>query len=219
MAGYIRIDKDQVADQRLYDLAERVAPVWTFAKDLPELERRHALRHALLGVTVTLWAYADSHIRADNSVTVTLDGLSAILNVPVTVLAQFPPQWIKVRADGYVELPGYCEKNLVRARDLRHDDRAAKREHERELAAERQRRKRKKDRESVTGVTSRKSARDSNAVTPHTGTGTGTLDHTRYRTDGAATRAAGPAAAAAPRKSFADDFVQRFGEPPAKAKP
>jgi hypothetical protein len=182
MGGYIRVDKDQVADQRLYDIADGIASDWTISEgtnDLSNNDLRHALRNALLGVTVTLWAYADTHIHSDDSLHVTLDGLAAIVGAPVTWLQALPEGWLRVREDGNVELPGYCAKNHIKARDLRREARNGRAEDEREKARIRQQKHRANLRLSVTPVTSRKKARDSNGVTPYTGPGPGPLDQTR----------------------------------------
>jgi hypothetical protein len=227
MGGYIRVDKDQPNDTRLLDLADRVADSWQvsvirgeiagaaqFADDLSAIENRHALRNALLGALVTLWCYADTHIRSDDTLPVTVSGLAPVLGLPVTVLKAFPRDWLIERKDGIVELPGYCAKNGITPKDIRKENNDARREHERAKARERQQRHRDKQRESVTGVTSRKKRRDSHGVTGHTGTGTGTSDLTSTVPARAAPLAAALEAAATPRKSFDEDFRGRFGTEP-----
>lgn len=202
MGGYIRIDKDQAADRRLFDLADRLAETWHVTavnghggEDLSSNDTRHALRNALLGALVTLWVYADTHIESDNSLRVTLSGLAPIVGLPVEILRALPDNWLRVRSDGYVELPGYCLKNNVRARDLRHTDLNAQRQdHKRELAAERQRRHRQKVKTNVT----RKPSRSRHDLVTTTGTGTGPLDLTGT-VPGGAPLAANPERAAAAR--------------------
>lgn len=220
MGGYIRLDKDQAADKRLYDLADRLAQTWAVTAvnghaghDLSSNDNRHALRNALLGGLVTLWVYADTHIRSDDSLRVTLTGLAPIVGLPVDMLQALPETWLRVREDGYVELPGYCRKNHIRARDLRRQDIDAKRAHELDLNAERQRRHREKKKQRPV---TEKGERYSNGVTGHTGTGPGPLDPTRDRDPGASLAAG--LGAAAPRADFETDFRQRFGaDPPIKA--
>jgi len=231
MGGYVRIDKDLVSDQRLFHVADRLASHWRLTQvrgmageDLPETVTRHALRHAIVGVLVTLWVYADTYIKSDDSVTVTLAGLATIVNLPVEILQMLPETWLRVREDGTVQLPNYCAKNHIRARDLRHADAEEKRDRKRELAAERQRRRRRKQRgnshapsRANNGVTP---PRDSNAVTHDTGTGTGPLDRTQYR-DPVKSAATPPpvaqAAPAPPRKTFEQEFAARFGVSPDEA--
>jgi hypothetical protein len=221
MAGYIRIDKDQVADQRLFDVADELAEHWRISHgtdDLSPNDFRHALRNALLGALVTLWAYADTHIRSDDALRVTLEGLAPIVGLPVEILEVLPEDWLQVNEEGCVVLPGYCEKNNIRARDLRKQDLSEKRQRELQQGAERQRRHREKRLGKRNGRVTQKSSRDRNGVTHPTGTGTGPLDPTGTVPESAAPRAAGRGAAAAPRQSFDEDFTQRFGRPPVSAK-
>jgi hypothetical protein len=217
MAGYIRIDKDQVEDQRLFDAADGLAHNWCISEGTDDLGRndlRHAICHALLGVTVTLWAYADTHIQSDDSLRVTLDGLATILGAPVTWLEALPQEWLRVREDGNVELPGYCAKNHIRARDLRRDARNARTEDKREKDRLRQQKYRESLKTRVTHVTSRNGHRDNAVVTGHTGPGPGPLDHTRDRTPSAAA-AASVGTPASPRgQSFDEEFRTRFGATP-----
>jgi hypothetical protein len=178
MSGYIRIDKDQVSDARLLDIADNLAHMWQVTAhgndDLSHIENRHALRNALLGALVTLWCYADTHIRSDDSLPVTLSGLAPLVGLPQEALELFKNIWLREREDGCVVLPEYCKKNRLRGRDLRHADRDEIQDEEREKARIRQQKHRDKTKVVRNGVTSRKSRRDSNGVTPHTGTGTGT---------------------------------------------
>lgn len=111
--AYIRIDKDLIDDPRLVALADRLSK--QFALD------RALLRNTLLGVTVTLWRYADTHIRSDNTLEISLDALAGIVGAPPEMLAALPSDWLKVRDDGQIELPEYCEKNGIAARDRRRE--------------------------------------------------------------------------------------------------
>lgn len=218
--AYIRVDKDQPNDTRLFDLADTLAEHWQVVyggnQDLPELENRHVLRHAVLGALVTLWVYADTHIRSDDSLPVTLSGLTQIVNLPVTILQEFPSDWLTEREeDGLVVLPGYCKKNNLTARDLRKKSA----DHKREQDRIRKQRQRAKERHGKKGRdSSRDTPRDTSRSHAHTGTGTGTLPLTNTSTGtvtpGAASHAAGHGAAATPRKSFEQDFVTRFGSAP-----
>jgi hypothetical protein len=217
--AYIRVDKEQPNDTRLFDLADALAKHWQVVyggnNDLTELENRHVLRHAALGALVTLWAYADTHIRSDNSLPVTLSGLAAIVTLPVTMLEEFPACWLTEREDGLIELPGYCEKNGITGRDIRKQNA----DHEREQSRLRKQRQRERERHGKNGRdTQRDTPRDMSRGHADTGTGTGPLplDHTKTGTVShrAAPLAAAGEAAATPRKSFGDDFRDRFGTDP-----
>lgn len=192
MGGYIRIDKDQPTDTRLLDLADMLADSWkvtiirgtgmggliSTGEDLSENDNRHALRNALLGALVTLWSYADTHIRSDNTLPVTLSGLAPILGLPVTVLEAFPACWIIESEEGVVTLPGYCEKNGLTAKDIRRTNAGDKREHNRELARNRQRKHRETVRSHGHAKSVTKKRRDVRDKSVTTGTGTGPLDLT-----------------------------------------
>lgn len=225
--GYIRVDKEQPDDTRLLNLADQIAGRWQVsivnghgAEDLSQIENRHALRNALLGALVTLWCYADTHIRSDNSLPVTLSGLAPKVGLPVTVLKGFPACWLIERGDGLVELPGFCERNAIRGKDLRKVDNDEKREARRKSDRERQKKHRANKKKERHGVTRRGRSRRHGTVTPPTGTGTGPLDPTGTVPTSAAPLAAAHGAAATPRKSFDEGFRERFGVPPtAKAKP
>lgn len=191
MGGYIRIDKDQPSDTRLLDLADQLAESWRVTvitggndvmqtgSDLSESDNRHALRNALLGALVTLWSYADTHIRSDNTLPVTLSGLAPLIGLPVTVLREFPECWISINDDGFVLLPGYCEKNGLTAKDIRRTNAGDKREHNRELARNRQRKHRAGQRGHGHAKSVTKNKRDIRDKSVTTGTGTGPLDLTR----------------------------------------
>lgn len=216
MGGYIRIDKDQPIDSRLVALADLLAQRWQLVyggnNDLPPAENCHALRHMLLGVTVTLWSHADTYIRSDDSLPVTLSGLAQILNVPLSILEQFPPSWLTTRAeDGLAVLPGYCKRNGLIAKDIRKRNGGVnaadyKREGAR-LRKQRQREKARVTNERDASVTVTRDKRDRGVTT-----GTGT--HPIPVPGGSAAPLAAVGAAAAPRKSFAEEFAQRFGLAP-----
>lgn len=218
MSGYIRVDKDQANDARLLDIADNLARLWQVVahgnEDLSEIENRHALRNALLGALVTLWCYADTHIRSDDSLPVTLSGLAPLVGLPETALELLVGIWLEEREDGNVVLPGYCKKNRLRGRDLRHADRDAVQDDEREKNRARQQRHRDRRNGKRNGVTSRKTTRDSNGVTPSTGTGTGTHPIPVPIPDGAGSAAGpGPPPVAAEARSTSAELS--FGQIPA----
>lgn len=190
MGGYIRLDKGQVEDPRLFTAAHELSKVWD---SFPP--RLGVMRHALLGVTVTLWAYADTHIHSDDALRVTLEGLALILDVPVQLLELLPAAWLRVRGDGFVELPGYCAKNRIRAKDLRKLDTDARTLHKREVDAARAQRYRDRKRHGKGNGVTHKGVTLPSRVTQDTGTGTGPIDHTGTVPTRAATRrvADGPA--------------------------
>lgn len=217
MGGYIRFDKDLADDPSLMSAAEILARDWTIANSSGPLSaagNRVTLRHALRGVIVTLWTYADTHIFSDDSLRVTLDGLAAIVSCPVAWLKVLPEKWLRVRDDGYVVLPNYCWKNQLRPKDLRHADLEAKRAHELELNAKRQRDFRKRRRNARHGANTVMRNAASRMRHAPTGTGTGPLDPTGTVPAGEARAAPSPSAAErapAPRspKTAAEEITAR----------
>jgi hypothetical protein len=180
VGGYIQLRKKRARDPRVFSAATRLAAAgWKVSspdgRELSPNDNTNALSNGLRGVTWALWAYADEHLRSDDTLRVTLDALAPIIGVPVEWLRELPPDWLEETPEGFVRLPGYCAANKLRGKDLRSADLDEKRLHERQLNAERQQRHRDKKKaerqKNVTGVTSR----SRNGVTPPTGTGTGTL--------------------------------------------
>lgn len=135
MAGYIKVDKTLSEDPRVVELAEKYAD-WIIEEENPSGFRDaigDASLYAVTGLLVTLWCYADTHIRDDDSVTLSVTSLSRFLRFPEKILRQFPPEWLQVKPDGTVILPNYRSKNSLITRDKR-----------KELAKERTRRWRAK---------------------------------------------------------------------------
>lgn len=144
--AYIRIDKDMDSDPRLLVLAHDIAAsVFVCAgenavdSDIGESATRNVICNALLGSLVTLWCYADTHIRADDTIQIGIDVLAAIIGLPVEWVKKFPAEWLVVHGNGTVELPDYCAKNGLISKEKR-----------REQGRERVRRFRAKQTDSVT---------------------------------------------------------------------
>lgn len=113
MSGYIKVRKDLVDDPRVIDLAEGLGDALHCDASCD------ASRYALLGVTVTLWCYADTHIRDDDTLPIRIGALARMLRFPESLLRKLPPEWLVVRDDGSVYLPGYREKNGLISREKR----------------------------------------------------------------------------------------------------
>lgn len=166
--SYIKVEKDLPDDPRLMELATSCYDEVLAALTGPDSNARsHVLRHALLGVTVCIWKYADTYLQSDESLPVTLQGLAAAIGAPIELLKRFPERWLKVRPDGTVELPRYTKKNRLVGKDLRRSE-SDRRESDR-LRQQRHRAKRKQQR-TPPPVTQR----DNGGRHATTGTGTGT---------------------------------------------
>jgi hypothetical protein len=192
VGGYIRVDKDQPEDPRLVEFVERVVDrflvgvrhggqpgLWESGEDLAPDVTREFVRNAILGGLVRLWVYADTHIRCDNTLPMSVTGAAKIMGLPVEIVKALPDDWMVEHEDRTVELPDYVEKNGLISREKR-------REEKRAINAERQRRHRAKQKGEPFNTVTRKSralptrnGRDSNAPTgTGPGTGTGPLDRT-----------------------------------------
>lgn len=122
--AYIRIDKDMASDPRLLTLAHEIADAVVITSGAITLEKsvtRNAVCNALLGSLVTLWCYADTHIRNDNTLPIGIDVLADVIGLPVEWLKKFPPEWLVVTPGGVVELPGYCDKNGLISKEKRRE--------------------------------------------------------------------------------------------------
>lgn len=244
--GYIKVEKDKPTDPKLYDVVDRLLAAGvrvTVGKtgngeDIPESIAREVLRCSVLGGIVTLWCYADRHIRDANVLPMSLQGASQVTGLPVSWLRELPKEWLTANDDGTVSLPNYRQHNHVISkaeRDFRSES----------GSAVRMRRMRRKRKASLlrNGDVTRDASRDAPPVPvplPLTGTSTGT--------EGEAEKSASPPPApvkraAAPRpkpevawrppgdgtgwtswstpgkaaKPFADDFKARFGCTPEEA--
>ena len=112
--AYIKLDKDLLDDPRVADLAERLARLEGTSVALA--------CNAVLGGLYRLWRYADTHLGRHNRLKTPLHGparISEVTALPVALLEQFPPEWLKVHDDGSVELPDYAAKNNLIDKDIR----------------------------------------------------------------------------------------------------
>lgn len=115
--GWIKFDKDMDTDPRLADAARVLLEHYVIARrasggeiDLSNGDASRFMRNALRGAVVTLWCYADEHIRDDDVIPCDAQSLDAIVGLDGFCDAM-PNEWVTVRDDGLIELPGYCEKN------------------------------------------------------------------------------------------------------------
>jgi hypothetical protein len=133
MSGWIDIDKDMVDDPRLNAAADKLSKLFAITDRQTDLELSGTdelwyARNALLGALVTLWRYADEHIRDDDTLPLRCTTLDAIVGL-TGFCRLLPADWIVELDDGTVKLPGYVEKNRLitkRKRIARNRERQAK---------------------------------------------------------------------------------------------
>lgn len=148
MGGHIRMDKDLEDDPRVARLAEVVLEDWV-QRGLPQQLKDEFLsqaRNAATGALYALWRYADTHLESGDVTHASVTHLAGVTRTSVTVVTHMPPQWLKIRADGKIELPGFTDKNSLVTKDLR-----------REQNRQRQARFREKTRNARNALPSRKS--------------------------------------------------------------
>ena len=122
MSGYIKVRKDLVDDPRLLELAEQYEDYLIQRLDPQDLNGDaigDASRHALVGALVTLWCYADTHIRDDNTLPLKVTALARVMRLPAEILKKFPAEWVVIQPGGTILLPGYREKNGIISREKR----------------------------------------------------------------------------------------------------
>jgi hypothetical protein len=120
--GYIKFDKDMAEDPRLLNAAQELTKRYTVMEITPQGERPLSpgdqLRfqcNAITGGVVTLWKYADVHLRKDNSLPMQAAALDALVGIAgfFDVISR---DWVDELDDGTLTLPGYCEKNSLIAK-------------------------------------------------------------------------------------------------------
>jgi hypothetical protein len=214
MGGHVRMDKDLVDDWRVLSLADVLLDEWLSASLIPGDSKalRDAACNAVLGGIYRLWRYADTHLRRYDRLNLALHGVAQVTLLPEAVLSKFPKEWLVDHRDGTVELPGYTAKNALIDKDNRREKTRERvkrwRQRKKEAGAEKWQ-KNGNAAERYEDVTTGSGPGPGTGTGP-SGTGTGPGDH-------GASPAAGPGAAA-PRKSFDEDFESRFGSVPLAAK-
>lgn len=155
-SGWIKFDKDMVDDPRLMTAATKLldryqVSVRTGQTGFVDLSKGDAVRYAcnaLRGALVTLWRYADEHVRDDDTVTCTVTEIDALVGID-GFCDVMPPSWLVTSDDGSrVKLPGYCAKNSLSSKRKKSDKSAERQRRYRERLKEQRERN---DTRNVTG--------------------------------------------------------------------
>lgn len=167
MGGHVRMDKDLEDDPRVLFLTEKLLDHWV-SLGVPGILRdslREGGRNAAIGGLYRLWRYADTHLKRGDLLTLPLPALAAVTGWPLSVLRDFPQQWLLEHPDGNVQLPDYSDKNALQVKDNR-----------REKTRQRVAAWRRRQREESNALPKRfgNTEERHNGVTTGTGTGTGT---------------------------------------------
>jgi hypothetical protein len=125
MSGWIKFWKDMPNDPRVVSAAMKLANRYVLARrtpaggnDLSTSDMCNAWRNAVTGALVTLWVYADEHIRDDDTLQIDSQTLDAIVGLE-GFFEVMPREWIDELEDGCIVLPGYCQKNSLIAKRKR----------------------------------------------------------------------------------------------------
>lgn len=126
MSGWIKFWKDMPNDPRVLSAAMKLSERYILAvrtsgiggADLSTSDSCNAWRNAVTGALVTLWVYADEHIRDDDTLPINSQTLDTIVGLEGFFDAM-PREWIDELDDGSIVLPGYCEKNSLIAKRKR----------------------------------------------------------------------------------------------------
>jgi hypothetical protein len=121
--GWIKFEKEMANDPRLLEAATVLAQRYRIAmavqavggRELSQSELLYFCRNALLGALVTLWSYADTHIRADDTLPMALHSVDAMVHIE-GFCDLMPAQWVRKFDDRTTLLPGYCEHNALIAK-------------------------------------------------------------------------------------------------------
>jgi hypothetical protein len=125
MGGWIKFDKDMADDPRLIQAATSLLDTYLIAHrmsgggaDLSIGDASRFVTAALRGALVTLWVYADTHIRDDDSLPINAMSLEALVGIE-GFASLLPTDWLSFNEQGLVVLPGYCSKNGLVAKRQR----------------------------------------------------------------------------------------------------
>lgn len=107
MSGWIKWEKDLQTDPRTLRMSKEL-------KRLGVTGACHPVT-VVCGALARLWAYADSHIRDDDTLDLGCTELDELLGVP-SLCSVMPEDWLREIDESTVELPGFQEHNGVEAK-------------------------------------------------------------------------------------------------------
>lgn len=129
--AWIKFDKDLIDDPRILraaeDLCERYivsiehvrGQGFSSGHDLEQKEHLSMMRNAVTGALVTLWVYADTHIRNGDVLPISVTAIDRMVGLE-GFCELIGHEWVRPENDGQsVVLPGYCEKNGLVAKEKR----------------------------------------------------------------------------------------------------
>ncbi len=129
--AWIKFDKDLVDDPRILRAAEELCSRYMVSVenckgagfssgyDIDEKDQLALMRNAVTGALLTLWVYADTHIRSGDVLPISVTAIDRMVGIDgfCDLLGK---DWVRQSDDGRsVVLPGYCEKNGLISKEKR----------------------------------------------------------------------------------------------------
>lgn len=114
MSGWIKWEKDLETDPRVLRMSRELKRMCN-AGALQERSPAVFFVTLVCGSLVRLWAYADAHIREDDTIDLGFDALDDIIGIP-GFCSLMPADWLKAIDDHTVELPNFQAHNGVEAK-------------------------------------------------------------------------------------------------------
>lgn len=139
MSGWIKWEKDLETDPRFIRLVRSVRNACVTGA-LQDVLPANAIVSLTMGCLMKFWSYADTHIRADDTLDLGVEDIDELVGLPGFAQAM-PDDWLVSLGESQVELPGYQEHNGVEAkkRDLAQKRMANKRARDRHGSGEQKR--------------------------------------------------------------------------------
>lgn len=114
MGGWVKWEKDKEQEPGFKRLVRKVRN--TCVTDALQPETAQALAVTLtMGALLKFWSYADTYIRADDTLDMGLADIDDLVAIP-GFAAALPTDWLRVIDDEHVELPGYQQHNGIAAK-------------------------------------------------------------------------------------------------------
>lgn len=116
MSGYIQLSKDLLTDPLFIRLVRSYIIVTLGdPKISPTVIQKAKAETAMLGSLARLWMFADTHIREDNTLSVSVDEIDQLVGI-TNFHKLLPADWLHVIDPENVELPDFLEHNGTIAR-------------------------------------------------------------------------------------------------------
>jgi hypothetical protein len=109
LSGWIKIDKHLTETIRFRRVVRKLKDSSNALRDVTKNSEAFAVT-VVLGALVRFWVYADSHIRDDDSLDISLDEINEIVGVDGFAQA-LPAEWLQVIDAEHVQLPNFHEHN------------------------------------------------------------------------------------------------------------